>query len=107
MHEFPFQPGPMVIPPAVLWLGTNDGGIKRGDGDESGDNEAGYKDGVDRGGSQIRGGGGGATGNPTFDPSGLGPGVPTDQGVPGNQDDLEIRDQNDESLGISDKEDYY
>ncbi|MGH9557829.1 MAG: hypothetical protein ACRD30_01220 [Bryobacteraceae bacterium] len=43
----------------------NDGGIKRGDRADTGDDKAGKKDGVGRGGSGVPGGDGGATGHVT------------------------------------------
>lgn len=52
-------------------MGANDGGVKRGDRADTGDLEARPADGVDKGGSGQPGGGGGAEGNPTADPSAL------------------------------------
>lgn len=46
-------------------MGMNDGGIKRGDRADTGDLEAGHKDGVSRKGSGVRAGDDGPAGTPT------------------------------------------
>ena len=64
----------------ALWFGQNDGGIKRGDRADTGDEKARPTQGVDRGGSGVRGGSnttedqGGSSGHPTADPSSQGGG---------------------------------
>jgi hypothetical protein len=50
-------------------MGINDGGVKRGDRADTGDLQAGHKDGVSRKGSGVRAGDGGPSGNVTADPS--------------------------------------
>jgi hypothetical protein len=50
-------------------MGMNDGGVKRGDREDTGDLEAKHKDGVGRTGSGVRAGDGGPSGNVTADPS--------------------------------------
>jgi hypothetical protein len=50
-------------------MGINDGGIKRGDREDTGDLEAQHKDGVGRKGSGVRAGDDGPAGSPTADPS--------------------------------------
>jgi hypothetical protein len=52
-------------------MGVNDGGVKRGDREETGDLEARPRKDVSRGGSGVAGGRGGAEGAPTADPSAL------------------------------------
>ena len=81
-------------------MGVNDGGLKRGDRADTGDNEARPTEGVGRGGSGVHGGGGGATGNPTADASSMGGNRPTNRGAAGNEDDLTIRDADDPTLGL-------
>jgi hypothetical protein len=98
-----FPPDTSIAP---LLLGQNDGGIKRGDRDVTGDEEARPTEGVDRGGSGVRGTGDGPSGQPTADPSAM-PTKPTSQGTPGVDEELDIRDENDPSLGITNKEDYW
>lgn len=82
-------------------LGPNDGGIKRGDRADTGDDQADLIDGVGRGGSGW-GKGPGATADPS-----AGEGAPGNSGTPGNEDDLNILDENDPDLGTTHKEDYY
>jgi hypothetical protein len=61
-----------------LWCGQNDGGIKRGDRADTGDEKAQPTKGVGRDGSGVRGGAndeddqGGSSGHPTADPSSQG-----------------------------------
>lgn len=50
----------------------NDGGIKRGDREDTGDLEAQHKQGVSRTGSGVRAGDDGPAGAPTADPSSFG-----------------------------------
>jgi hypothetical protein len=63
-----------------LWCGQNDGGIKRGDRADTGDEKARPTDGAGRDGSGVRGGAtdkkddGGTSGHPTADPSSQGGG---------------------------------
>jgi hypothetical protein len=56
-------------------MGMNDGGIKRGDREDTGDLEAQHKDGVGRKGSGVRAGDDGPAGMPTADPSSFDGGV--------------------------------
>jgi hypothetical protein len=87
--------------------GPNDGGIKRGDSSDTGDDEARPSDEVGRGGSGVRGTGDGPAGQPTVDPSSLGGGVPTSSGTAENEEDLVVHDENDPNLGLTDKEEYW
>jgi len=48
-------------------MGMNDGGVKRGDREDTGDLQAQHKDGVSRQGSGVRAGDGGPAGAPTAD----------------------------------------
>ena len=63
-----------------LWCGQNDGGVKRGDRADTGDEKAQPTKGVGRDGSGVRGGAndekdqGGSSGHPTADPSSQGGG---------------------------------
>jgi hypothetical protein len=98
-----YEPRAAVLP---LKFGPNDGGIKRGDREVTGDEEARPTEGVDRGGSGVRGTGDGTSGQPTADPSAM-PTKPTSRGTPGVDPELDIRDENDPSLGITSKEDYW
>jgi hypothetical protein len=82
--------------PAELALGPNDGGIKRGDRSDTGDNEARGKPEVGQGGSGV--------GDSTADPSsiGTGPGAHNDRtGELDVDEGLQIRDENDPDLGIT------
>lgn len=80
---------------------VNDGGIKRGDSAETGDEEARPQDGVGPGGSGVRGGEKGEAGAPTFDPSSL-------EEVSGDShwgtedvEDLTVKPMTDASLGLT------
>jgi hypothetical protein len=88
---------------------TNDGGIKRGDSMETGDNQARPTDGVGLDGSGVRAGDDGPAGMPTFDPSSEE--EPTsvdetfdaaDQIPSGGIDELTILSADDPSLGLTD-----
>ena len=88
--------------------GPNDGGIKRGDRAETGDDRAGKKDGVGLHGSGVPGGDGGATGNVTAIPNSLaepvtGTWVDSSDVVAeaGELEDFEIVDANDPMLGLT------
>lgn len=98
----------------LLWAGPNDGGVKRGDSAETGDNEARPAEGTGPGGSGVYGGEpGGAQGFPTGNASGLGGGAGTSGagGAAGSEDlltfgdsaidDLTIMDADDPSLGLT------
>ena len=56
-------------------MGMNDGGVKRGDREDTGDLEAQHKDGVSRQGSGVRAGEEGPSGSATAIPSAFGGGV--------------------------------
>jgi hypothetical protein len=91
-----------------LYCGTDDGGIKRGDRADTGDEEAGHEEGVGRGGSGVPGGDGGATGHVTGATDSLAEstsGVTTSSSdaVRGDDtlDDLYITDASDPSLGLT------
>ena len=64
-------------------MGMNDGGVKRGDREDTGDLQAQHKDGVGRQGSGVRAGDEGPSGAPTAVPSSFGGGDVT-IGVTGN-----------------------
>jgi len=91
------------------WCGPNDGGIKRGDRAETGDNEARPTDGTGPGGSGVYGGG---SGFPTADPSSEGTADGTgsarisaedDEPLSNSDlDDLEVLPADDGSLGLTD-----
>jgi hypothetical protein len=55
-------------------MGLNDGGVKRGDREDTGDLEAQHKDGVSRQGSGVRAGDEGPAGAATANPSAFGGG---------------------------------
>lgn len=96
-------------------LGPNDGGIKRGDREDTGDNEAAPNQGTGRGGSGVRAVDDGPAGMPTADPSSIAGDVPIDysgdEEVPeaveagstggGGIDDLTILDADDPNLGLT------
>jgi len=77
-HGRPWHPGAEEDWIRYIWCGPNDGGIKRGDRADTGDEEANPTEGVDEGGS---GSWGGNSGQPTGDSSSLGGGTsPDDEG---------------------------
>lgn len=81
------------------WCGPNDGGIKRGDRAETGDNEARPTDGVGPGGSGVSGGESGSSqGFPTADPSSEG-------AIDGGTGSSRIRGLDDEPESIATSED--
>ena len=102
-----------------MWCGPNDGGIKRGDRADTGDEQAGPTDGVSERGSGVwSGDDAGPTGHPTAAADSLGAehrvssggafdlseefGTPDDEPTSGaNVDDLTIRDATDGSLGLT------
>jgi hypothetical protein len=98
-------------------LGPNDGGIKRGDREDTGDNEAAPTEGAGRGGSGVRAEDGGPSGVSTADPSSMGGDVPIDYSGDdevaeavnetgstdsGGIDDLTIMNEDDPNLGLTD-----
>jgi hypothetical protein len=98
----------------ALWCGPNDGGIKRGDRADTGDEEAGPTDGVGPGGSGVHGGTGlGTVGTATVDPSSEGAldgagamddvDADLEQGALHDADlgDLTVHDANDPTLGMT------
>jgi len=93
-------------------LGPNDGGIKRGDGFDTGDNQAAPNDGTGPDGSGVRAGDDGPAGMPTFDPSSdeevYGGGETFEAEAhsgSGTIDDLTILDADDPSLGLTNTDD--
>lgn len=100
----------------TMWCGPNDGGIRRGEGAESGDNEARPSDGTGPGGSGVAGGESDSDeGHPTFDASALGGGPGGAEGEAdleeaglgdsGGIDDLTIKSADDPSLGLTGTDD--
>ena len=98
-----------------MWCGPNDGGIKRGDRADTGDNQARPNDGTGPWGSGVGGGEGrDSQGFPTADPSSEGArsGTGSSVGLASNDeedslgssdlDDLDVRDASDPSLGLTD-----
>ena len=91
------------------YTSASTGGIKRGDRAETGDLEARPSDGVSRAGSGVHGGGGGAEGHVTADPSSLGtegPGATELVGTPLHTgdtelDELTVMDAADPNLGLT------
>ena len=73
-------------------MGMNDGGVKRGDREETGDLEAQPTETVGRSGSNV-GAGGGPEGFPT---------TPNRRGNDDMGDELNVRDEDDPSLGLGD-----
>lgn len=71
--------------PSSFWFGANDGGVKRGDRADTGDNEAQPTGDAGPEGSGVEGGvPGGAVGHPTGDSSALGGGVRSPKGSHGS-----------------------
>lgn len=99
----------------TMWCGPNDGGIKRGDRAETGDNQARPTEGAGPEGSGE--GDGESTGFPTADPSSLGasagpttsPNTEIDGGTDSldtdSIDDLTVHPKNDPALGLTDVDD--
>lgn len=96
MHSELQEPG---RPVPILWAGAGDSAVKRGDREDTGDNEARPKDGVGRAGSGVRGGGDGTSGQPTAVPTGSGA---NDAAI---EDELTVHDADDPALGLTDKDD--
>src|SRR4051812_11059671 len=85
-------------------LGPNDGGIKRGDSIETGDEQAGPTDGVGPDGSGVRADDDGPGGIPTGDPSSEA--EVESAGYSGEGiEDLSVVDGDDPSLGLTDTDD--
>jgi len=83
-------------------LGPNDGGIKRGDSMETGDEEARPTDGVGPDGSGVRSGDDGPAGMSTGDPSSEAEVLSSYGYSGGGLEDLSIVDADDPSLGLTD-----
>lgn len=83
-------------------MGANDGGIKRGDREDTGDNQVQSKDGVSEAGSGVRAGMDGAGGNPTAVAHSTELNRNTNRGGDVTEDGLTILDEDDPSLGLGD-----